>query len=120
MQIDELNGAVLALIGVVITVIANIVIGNIRKKADYVILDRKLLSEEQTLFKKGLTDELTACRLLVEKLQEENSRLHDKIFLEKQDKLKLNEEIIELRFKIIQLKQSIEELHEKIKVLQST
>jgi len=119
MQIDEINGAILAFFGVIITVIANIIIGNIRKKADYVILDRKLLSEEQTLFKKSLVDELTSCKILVEKLQNENSNLHDKIFAEKQDKLKLNEEIIELRFKIIQLKQSIEELHEKIKTMQS-
>jgi len=110
----DINGPVLALLGVLITVIVNYVIQKNRKTTDLQLVDKKILSEEQLKFRDSIIFELNNCRTTVLKLQKDNQELQQKVLDEKQDKLKLTQEIIELRYKIIQLKQQVEEVMKRV------
>ena len=110
----DLNAPIIALLGVIVTIVTNYIVQKKKSDTDQYSIERNNLSKEQQEFRKSILDELGECRNTVEKLREENNRLHERSLMEKTDKIKLSEEIISLQKEIITLKQNVETIVRRI------
>ena len=114
-EITDLNGPIIALLGVLATIITNYVIQRRKADTDAYSVDRNTLSKDQLEFRKAILEELNECRETCDKLRVENDLLHKKALDDQSDKHKLALEIIELQREIVDLKATIDSIMNKVK-----
>jgi uncharacterized coiled-coil DUF342 family protein len=102
-EFTEINGPVLALLGVLVTVFTNYVIQNKKSSITEKSSEKSSLNKEQQEFRQSILEELKNCRETAEKLKDENDELHSKALDDKSDKLKLLLEIDSLQKRIVEL-----------------
>ena len=112
------SGPVFALIGVLLTVIANYFIQKSKGNSELQVNERRTLSEDQENFKQSILRELTDCREAVDKLTQDNITWRDKAISVQEQKLALTEEIIRLNQKVLQMDMTIKQLQSTIEGLQ--
>lgn len=114
-EILNSNSSVLALIGVIATVITNYVIQKKQTKVDSYTVDMNSLSNDQKEFRNSILEELNTCRENVESLKEENEMLRQKSLTDDIDKHNLLIKIAHLEEKIIKLKEQIDDIMKRVK-----
>jgi len=115
LEILNTNGSILALLGVVATVITNYIIQKKQNKVEEYTVDKNSLSKDQNDFRVSILEELNTCRESVESLKSENEVLRKKSLADDIDRHNLLIKIAHLEEKIIKLKVQIEDIMKRVK-----
>ena len=113
-EILNINGPVIALLGVLVTVAANYIIQKKKSDSDIYVTDKTILRQDQQEFKESILEELRECREIADRLRSENDDLHKRALDDKEDKLKLSLEILDLQKQIIELKKHIDSIMKRV------
>lgn len=108
------SGPILALVGVLATIVINYFIQLKKGGTDQQIADRKVLSEDQEHFKQSILTELKDCRNSVDKLAADCIMWQTKAIQVQEQKLSLTEEIIRLTQRIFELERALEEFKQTV------
>lgn len=114
LEILNNNTSVIALLGVLATVITNYVIQKTKTEVDTYTVDRNTLSEDQREFTHSILEELKECKATVDKLRDENDKLHTEALDHHTDRAKLKLQIIHLQDEIADLRATIERIMKKV------
>ena len=114
LEIFNTNNSIIALLGVMSTLLTNYIIQKKRTKIDTYTVDMTSLSKEQSDFRLSILDELNTCRKKCDELKLENDSLRVKSLKDNVDKNDLLIKVANLQEEIIELRDDIEKIINKV------